>query len=106
MVKEHRQRVAGRLLLAAALVLWAVVALPLALREQTFFQRDVFGLQVSLKWMGARALREGDIPAFQPQWALGQPFRGNPNALAFYPGNLLYLLLPFWSAFNLHFALH
>src|SRR6185503_15080141 len=106
MVKEYGQRVAGRLLLAAVLVLWTAVALPLALGDRTFFQRDVFGLHVSLKWLGAQALREGDIPAFQPEWALGQPFRGNPNAVAFYPGNLLYLLLPFWSAFNLHFALH
>src|SRR5687767_9194414 len=46
------------------------------------------------------------IPAFMPSWGLGVPFRGNPQALAFYPGNLLYLALPFWSAFNLHYALH
>ncbi|HET9225524.1 MAG TPA: hypothetical protein VFR31_02580, partial [Thermoanaerobaculia bacterium] len=27
-------------------------------------------------------------------------------ALPFYPGNVLYLILPFWSAFGAHFALH
>jgi hypothetical protein len=61
---------------------------------------------VPLKAFGAQELREGRIPAFNTAWALGQPFRGNPNALPFYPGNLLYLVLPFWSAFNLHYALH
>ncbi|HYN22289.1 MAG TPA: hypothetical protein VE078_15115, partial [Thermoanaerobaculia bacterium] len=55
---------------------------------------------------GAEQLREGRIPAFNPVWGLGQPFRGNPNALPFYPGNLLYLALPFWSAFGAHYALH
>jgi hypothetical protein len=59
-----------------------------------------------LKAFGAMELREGRIPAFNPVWGLGQPFRGNPNALPYYPGNIFYLILPFWSAFNLHYALH
>lgn len=46
------------------------------------------------------------MPAFNPTWGNGLPFRGNPNALPFYPDNLLYLILPFWTAFNLHFLLH
>ncbi len=97
---------ANRLLLASVLLVWAVVAAPLVLGWRTFFQRDVFAVHLHLKWVGAAALRAGEVPAFNAQWALGQPYRGNPNALAFYPGNLLYLVLPFWSAFNLHFALH
>jgi hypothetical protein len=51
-------------------------------------------------------LRQGRIPAIDPTRNLGQPFRGNPSTLALYPGNVLYLVLPFWNAFNLHFALH
>jgi hypothetical protein len=92
--------------LAAALVLWAWIAVPVALGARTFYLRDVFLTHVPLKAFGAAELRAGRIPAFNPAWGLGQPFRGNPNALAFYPGNLLYLVLPFWSAFNLHYALH
>jgi hypothetical protein len=74
--------------------------------ERTFFLRDVLTIHLPFKAFGAVELAEGRIPAFNPTWALGQPFAGNPNALPFYPGNLLYLLLPFWSAFNLHYALH
>lgn len=92
--------------LAAALLLWAWVCAPVLSGDRTFFLRDVFTTHLPYKAFGAEQLREGRIPAFNPGWGLGQPFRGNPNALPFYPGNLLYLGLPFWSAFGAHFALH
>ena len=88
------------------LFLWAWIAWPLVSGERTLFFRDVFSTHVHMKAFGAEELRQGRIPATNPRWALGQPFRGNPNAVAFYPSNALYLLLPFWSAFNLHFMLH
>ncbi|HTQ78354.1 MAG TPA: hypothetical protein VMM92_00045 [Thermoanaerobaculia bacterium] len=92
--------------LALALVLWAWVCLPAIAGQRTFFLRDVFTTHLPLKAFGARELAHGRIPAVNPSWGLGQPFRGNPNALPYYPGNLLYLALPFWSAFNLHYAVH
>ena len=92
--------------LAAALLLWAWVCAPVIAGARTFFLRDVFTTHLPYKAFGAEQLREGRIPAFNPTWGLGQPFRGNPNALPFYPGNVLYLALPFWSAFGAHFALH
>lgn len=95
-----------RLLWGALLGLWLSATLPLALGRRTLFLRDVFATHLHFKAFGARELAAGRIPAFNPAWGLGQPFRGNPNTLAFYPGNLLYLVLPFWSAFNLHYALH
>ncbi len=94
------------LVAVAALGLWLWATVPLALGQRTLYFRDVFSLHLPLKAFGAAELRQGRIPAFNPAWALGQPFRGNGNALPFYPGNLLYLVLPFWSAFNLHYALH
>jgi hypothetical protein len=100
---ERRQ---ARWVLAVAVVAWALVSVPLATGARTFYLRDVLSVHAPWKAFGAEALREGSIPAFNPTWALGQPFRGNPNALPLYPGNLLYLALPFWVAFNLHFALH
>ncbi|HEY2290068.1 MAG TPA: hypothetical protein VGM86_05130 [Thermoanaerobaculia bacterium] len=90
----------------AALALWLWAAVPLAMGWRTLYFRDVFTTHLPVKAFGAAELRAGRIPAFNPGWGLGQPFRGNPNALPFYPGNLLYLILPFWSAFNLHYALH
>jgi len=92
--------------LALALALWAFVCLPTLLGRRTFFLRDVFTTHLILKAFGAHELAAGRIPAVNPAWGLGQPFRGNPNALPYYPGNLFYLALPFWSAFNLHYALH
>ncbi len=88
------------------LLAWLALSLPLALGQETLYFRDVFSTHVPLKAFGAEALQRGEIPALNPTWALGQPFRGNPNAVALYPGNLLYLVLPFWSAFNLHYVLH
>lgn len=95
-----------RWVLAAALLLWLAVAIPAALGQESFYVRDVFSNNLPQKAFGAEQLRQGRIPTFNPEWALGQPFQGNPAALPFYPGNILYLVLPFWSAFNLHFVLH
>ncbi len=95
-----------RAILVLALLLWAWVSVPTLLGQRTFYLRDVFLTHLPFKAFGAEQLREGRIPALNPTWGLGQAFRGNPNALAFYPGNLAYLALPFWSAFNLHYALH
>jgi hypothetical protein len=85
---------------------WLWVTVPLATGQRTLFFRDVLANHYALKVFGSAALARGEVPAFNPTLGLGQPFRGNPSALAFYPDNVLYLLLPFWSAFNLHFALH
>lgn len=95
-----------RLMLAALAAAWLLFALPLLAGQRTLILRDVLTTHLHLKAYGAAALAHGSLPAFNPTWALGQPFAGNPNALAFYPGNLLYLALPFWSAFNGHYVLH
>ncbi|MEO8198509.1 MAG: hypothetical protein ABI689_17485, partial [Thermoanaerobaculia bacterium] len=95
-----------RLILAVLAAVWLLFSLPLLLEQRTLLQRDVFTTHLQMKAFGAAALAHGRVPAFDPIWALGQPFAGNPNALAFYPGNLLYLVLPFWSAFNAHYVLH
>ncbi|MEO8502771.1 MAG: hypothetical protein ABI609_02645 [Acidobacteriota bacterium] len=94
------------LALFGVLAVWLWVTVPLALGERTLYMRDVFGIHLPLKAFGAEQLRLGRVPAFDPQQGSGQAFRGNPNAVSLYPGNLLYLVLPFWSAFNLHFMLH
>jgi hypothetical protein len=90
----------------AALAVWLAVAAPLLAGRRTLYFRDVFSNHVPVKAFGAAELRAGRVPAFNPTWGLGQPFRGNPNALPLYPGNALYLVLPFWSAFNAHYVLH
>lgn len=95
-----------RLVLAAALLVWLSLALPLALGWETLYFRDVFNHHLPAKSFGVPQLAAGRIPAINPTCGVGQPYRGDPGMLAFYPGNVLYLALPFWSAFNLHYLLH
>ena len=93
------------LLLPLAL-LWLWVSVPLLTGSETLFFRDVHSGHIVYKFFGAEQLKQGQIPVFQDDRALGQPFRGNPNTLSFYPGNLAYLVLPFFAAFHLHFVAH
>ena len=71
-----------------------------------FFFRDNFSTHYPMKVVSAAAWRAGAIPWWNVTDGGGQPLAGNPNALTFYPDNVLYLLLPAHVAFNLHFILH
>ena len=71
-----------------------------------FFFRDNFSTHYPLKVLSAQAFRSGAIPYWNFHDGGGQPLAGNPNALTFYPDNVLYLFLPAHVAFNLHFLLH
>lgn len=104
--RRDRERLGLWAVATAIAALWLWIAVPLALGRETLCFRDVFGNNLPVKAFGAAELMAGRVPAFDPTAGLGQPFRGNPAALAFYPDNLLYRLLPFWRAFNLHFVLH
>lgn len=94
------------ILLAVLLAIWAWITVPWLTGERRLVLRDVLYSHTQYKSFGAEQLAEGRIPAMNPTWSLGQPFRGNPNALPFYPGNLLFLVLPFQVAFHAHYALH
>lgn len=105
--REDRVGTRGRrLVLLAAGLAWLAVALPLALGLETLYFRDVFNHFLPFKSFGVSELLQGRIPAINPTVGLGQPYRGDPGNLAFYPGNVLFLVLPFWSALNLHYLLH
>ena len=91
---------------ATAVLIWLLTTWPWILGSDVLLPRDVFVTHVPYKTFGAAELVDGRIPAINEAWGLGQPFRGNPNALPFYPGNLLYLVMPFWAAFGAHYALH
>ena len=105
-VAAATERRARRLSLAAILLVWLAVSLPLALGWTTLYSRDVFTIHLPWKAFGAHQLAHGSVPALNPTFGMGQVFRGNPNAVPLYPDNLLYVVLPFWSAFNLHYVLH
>lgn len=90
----------------AALAVAFLVAASVVAQFGFFFFRDNFSTHYPLKVLSARVFQSGAIPYWNFHDGGGQPMAGNPNALTFYPDNVLYLLLPGHVAFNLHFLLH
>ena len=87
---------------------WLLV--PLVRGSDTFYLRDLFSTHLPMKAAQAEAMRHGSLPLLNPYSGGGQPLAGNPNAVAFYPDNLLYLLgdgaeATLW-ALNAHLWLH
>jgi len=88
------------------LLLLAWIALPLARGTETLYMRDVLNAHLEMKWAQAHAYHQGYFPLIDPYYGGGQPLAGNPNAVPFYPTNVLYLWAsPFW-ALNAHFWIH
>lgn len=93
-------------LLAPVALLLAIRIVPLAAGESTLFLRDVLRTHLALRATLAEGLRSGTLPILDALRAGGQPLAGNPNAVPFYPDNLLLLVAsPLWQL-NAHFWLH
>lgn len=101
---------AGRFLLLYAapllVLLLLLVAAPLVRGTETLYLRDVLNTHFQMKQVQADAMRAGYFPLVDPYRAGGQPLAGNPNAVPFYPDNLLYLVGSTFWALNAHFWLH
>ena len=89
-----------------ALGLLGLLVLPLITGRGTLILRDVLQVHLMLKVPLVRALRAGYFPLVDPFRMGGQALAGNPNALPFYPDNLLFLIAPLLWAFNAHFWIH
>ncbi|MGZ5494707.1 MAG: hypothetical protein ACXWHG_13970, partial [Thermoanaerobaculia bacterium] len=90
--------------------LWLLCACILAffyrpLFVETFFFRDLTLLFYGKKLLFAEALKSGQIPLWDPLMHGGQPFLAEPNHSAFYPTNILFLILPARAAFNINIVL-
>jgi len=88
------------------LILLVWVALPLIRGTETLYLRDVLNTHFPMKQAQAEAWRHGWFPVIDPYRAGGQPLSGNPNAVPFYPTNLLYLKGSTFWALNAHFWVH
>jgi hypothetical protein len=84
----------------------ALAILPLASGSRTLYLRDVLNAHLGMRAYLADALRAGELPLIDPLRAGGQALAGNPNALPFYPDNLLVLVGSTLWALNAHFWLH
>ena len=79
---------------------------PRALRDGTFFLRDLsfFAFPQRLK-VGA-VMRAGALPLWDATLHAGQPLLANPNNTALYPTAMLYAILPGVTALNVEILLH
>ena len=87
-------------------LLLLLLAAPLVRGTGTLYLRDVLNTHFPMKQAQAEALRNGYFPLIDPYRAGGQPLAGNPNAVPFYPTNLLYLVGDTFWALNAHFWIH
>ena len=87
-------------------LLLLLLAVPLVRGTGTLYLRDVLNTHFPMKQAQAEAMREGYFPLIDPYRAGGQPLAGNPNAVPFYPDNLLYLAGSTLWALNAHFWIH
>ena len=74
--------------------------------DKTFFFRDVSFFHYPLKRLVTEAYARGEWPLWNPYIQLGQPLLANPNSMALYPTQILFQILSFETAFELHFILH
>jgi hypothetical protein len=74
--------------------------------DGVFFERDSTLLEVPTRKICAQLLREGNFALWTDAHGNGQPFLANPKNAVFYPTTLLYLVLPLFTAFKLHYLVH
>ncbi|MEE8525289.1 MAG: YfhO family protein, partial [Thermoanaerobaculia bacterium] len=60
---------------------------------ESFFLRDLYKYYLPQRALQAEAIRGGEIPFWNPFLHGGSPFLADLNTSAFYPSNLIYLLL-------------
>lgn len=79
---------------------------PVLLGFKTFIFRDfgLFGYPLAFHHRGS--FWRGEIPLWNPLSDCGLPFAAQWNTLVFYPGSLVYLLLPLPWSLNLYCVLH
>lgn len=104
-----RRTAPGARALAAVLFLFflALLFFPGAFSGGALYYRDLFRVHHPAKAIGLESISAaGELPRWSGRHSLGQPFLADPNFTVFTPSNLLYLVLPFNVAFNLHVVLH
>ena len=71
-----------------------------------FFERDSTLLEIPARHLCVQLMKEGNFALWTDAYGNGQPFLANPKNAVLYPGTWLYLILPFFLAFKIHYVLH
>ena len=74
--------------------------------NRVFFERDTTVVEAPVKKLTVQLLKEGNFALWTDAHGNGQPFLANPKNAVFYPTTWLYLILPLFTAFKLHYLIH
>ncbi len=96
----------GTLPLVVLLVAWAAVYVPPLCKGRYLPARDLAATHLPWRVVWAGQVRAGTVPLWDPASNQGRPLLANPNAMAAYPGTLLFLLPSPELAELVHIALH
>jgi hypothetical protein len=103
----RRSGLAPRLLFPVTIVaVWLAFFSKALFAGQDFFNRDLFFFHEPLRRYWTSLVAAGHAPFLNTALNLGAPILANPNNAVFYPGNLLYFVVPFETAWNLSLAGH
>jgi len=91
---------------ALFIVLFLLVFREFFFTNRVFYERDSTVVEVPVRKLTVQLLREGDFALWTDALGNGQPFMANPKNAVFYPTTWLYLFLPLFTAFKLHYLLH
>lgn len=75
-------------------------------KANTFYERDSTLLETPLRMHCIQLIKEGNFALWTNAHGNGQPFLANPKMAVFYPTTWLYLFLPFFIAFKIHYFIH
>jgi hypothetical protein len=89
---------------AAMLALTAVIFAPVLMGGETLYFRDLYSNFMPLKEVFRDTVLDGQLPLINPRLHGGQPYLANVATGTLYPGNIVFLALPFVFAFNLLIA--
>ncbi len=91
---------------ALFIVLFLLVFREFFFTNRIFYERDSTVVEVPVKKLTAQLLKEGNFALWTDAHGNGQPFLANPKNAVFYPTTWLYLFLPLFTAFKLHYLIH
>ena len=88
------------------LVLFLLVFRDFFFTNRVFYERDSTVVEVPARKLTVQLLKEGNFALWTDAHGNGQPFLANPKNAIFYPTTWLYLILPLFTAFKLHYLIH
>jgi len=100
----NRIKKQGYILLALALIL--LFFYPVIFTDKTFYFRDIHRWFYPMKYFLASSFRNGAIPYWCPNYFCGSPFISDIQSGVFYPLSIIFLLTPFYKAFNYFILSH